>query len=409
MNERILCVDDDANILLGYQRALRKRFTLEIALGAEEALQAITEQGPYAVVVADMRMPGMNGVELLAETKRLAPKTIRMMLTGNADQQTALEAVNEGQIFRFMTKPCPPEDFARALEAALEQYRLVCVEQDLLSRTLSGSIKVLTDVLMLACPAAFGRTTRVRNLVHAVAEKLHLQDRWMTDIAALLSQIGCIGLPDAVLEKIGRGDGLTAGEAEMYAVHPLLGRDLIKNIPRLEQVAEIVAYQHKQYDGGGSPRDQVQGDDLPLGSRILKAVLDFDQFVSTGSSHEMAIAEMLHRRGWYDGQVVEALRQVLNVTQTHIVFEIPLDDLEDGQLLARDIRSQQGTLLCAKGQEITRAVRFRLRNYAFNVGIDGPIAVFVPMSLAGEMAEQVSGKAGGATESGLSGSACPGK
>ena len=106
MTTRVLCVDDDSNILLGYQRALRKQFQIEVALGGAEGLAAVRNRGPYAVIVADMRMPDMNGVELLAQVREIAPDTVRMMLTGNADQQTALVAVNQGHIFRFMTKPC---------------------------------------------------------------------------------------------------------------------------------------------------------------------------------------------------------------------------------------------------------------------------------------------------------------
>ena len=117
MTDKILCVDDDPNILQAYQRALHKQFPIEAALGGEEALAAVAHRGPYAVVVADMRMPGLTGVEVLARIRQMAPDTVRMMLTGNADQQTALEAVNEGHIFRFMTKPCPPDAFAKALTA----------------------------------------------------------------------------------------------------------------------------------------------------------------------------------------------------------------------------------------------------------------------------------------------------
>jgi len=350
-------------------------------VGGAEALQAIADQGPYAVVVADMRMPGMNGVELLAEARNLSPHTVRMMLTGNADQQTALEAVNQGQIFRFMTKPCPPEDFARSLEAALEQHRLICAEQELLTKTLSGSVKVLSDVLALACPTAFGRSSRVRNLVRAVATRLADRDAWMTEVAAMLSQIGCVALPDEVLEKVHRGEELDGGEFEVFAAHPLLGRDLLKNIPRLEGVAKIVCYQQKQFDGGGSPRDACRGEEIPLGSRILKAALDFDSLISHASTPEMAIAEMLHRKGWYDPRILEALRTVLNVTQAHVVREVKIDELVDGMILARDVKSQQGTLLCAKGQEVTKAVRIRLRNYACNLGISDPIQTFVPIAL----------------------------
>lgn len=381
MNERILCVDDDSNILLGYQRSLRKQFTIEVALGGEEALQAISQQGPYAVVVADMRMPGMNGVELLTEVRKKAPGTVRMMLTGNADQQTALAAVNEGQIFRFMTKPCPPEEFARSLTAALEQHRLICAEHELLSKTLSGSVKVLTDVLALACPTAFGRATRVRTLVREMVGKLAGADTWQVEIAAMLSQIGCVALPAELLERMHHGEELSPDDMEAFAVHPLLGRDLLKHIPRLEGVAEIVSYQHKHFDGKGTPRDQRRGDEIPMSSRILKTALDFDSLITRGSTPETAIAEMLHREGWYDPKVLEALRTAINVTQAHIVRELPLEELADGMILARDVTSMHGTLLCAKGQEVSRAVRLRLRNYACNLGISGPIKVFIPIEL----------------------------
>ena len=134
MNEKILCVDDEPNILEAYRRTLRKRFELDVACGGEEALQAIAQRGPYAVLVADMRMPGMNGVELLAKVRQIAPLTVRMMLTGNTDLQTAIDAVNQGHIFRFLTKPCSPEDFANALEAGLEQHRLLTAERQLLTQ-----------------------------------------------------------------------------------------------------------------------------------------------------------------------------------------------------------------------------------------------------------------------------------
>jgi response regulator RpfG family c-di-GMP phosphodiesterase len=282
MTERILCVDDDANILLGYQRALRKRFQIEVALGGEEGLAAIREQGPYAVVVADMRMPGMNGVELLTQARQVAPDTVRMMLTGNSDQQTALEAVNEGHIFRFMTKPCAPENFAKALDAGLVQHRLIVAERELLSKTLSGAVKMLTDVLSLASPTAFGRASRVRGVARKMAQFLGETEVWMIEIAAMLSQVGCVAIADEVLARHYCGEDLSRSEKEAIAVHPLVGRDLLRSIPRLEGVAEIIGYQEKRFDGEGMPLDDCRGKAIPLGSRILKVALDFDALVSTG-------------------------------------------------------------------------------------------------------------------------------
>ena len=380
MNERILCVDDDPNILQAYQRALRKRLNIEPALGGEEALAAVVDHGPYAVVVADMRMPGMNGVQLLAKVKEIAPDTVRMMLTGNADQQTALEAVNEGQIFRFMTKPYSPEDFAKALEAGIAQYRLITAEHELLSKTLSGSVKMLTDILSLASPAAFGRASRVRRLASQLASQLRLENSWQIEVGAMLSQIGCVAVPEEILDKAYQGKELSRKELETFQAHPLVGRELISHIPRLQEVAEIIAYQDQQFDGGGFPPDGKRGKAIPAASRVLKVAIDFDALASSGTTNDLALAEMngSDRQGWYDPAVLEALRKILAIAEIQVVREVSVHDLIDGAIIANNVSSLQGMLLCAKGQEVTPSLRARLKNYIANLGIQGSIKIMVP-------------------------------
>ncbi len=122
MTDKILLVDDDPSILHGYRRSLRKRFRMDMANGAGEALDAIEQKGPFAVVVSDMKMPGMDGLQLLSRLKEIYPDTVRIMLTGNADQKTAVDAVNEGKVLKFLTKPCSPETLAAAIDAGLSQY-----------------------------------------------------------------------------------------------------------------------------------------------------------------------------------------------------------------------------------------------------------------------------------------------
>jgi response regulator RpfG family c-di-GMP phosphodiesterase len=385
VNDRILCVDDDANVLQAYQRALRKQFRIEPALGGEEALEAVRSQGPYAVVVADMRMPGMTGAELLAQVRRLAPDTVRMMLTGHADMETALQAVNEGQIFRFLTKPCPPELFARSLEAALEQHRLVTAERELLSKTLSGSVKVLADVLSLVSPAAFGRASRVRRLARRLCERLDVGETWQIEIAAMLSQIGCVAVPEETLAKVYRGERLSRVEAEALDNYPRVGAGLIAHIPRLEEVARIITYQEERFDAAGAAGDGTRGEELPQGARILKVALDYDLLVSAGISADIAVAEMHDREGCYDPAVLAALRGAMEIDEVYIVRRLRVSELIDGLVLAEDVCSINGTLLCAHGQEVTPSMRARLRTYMANVGISGPIKVFVPAELAKEM------------------------
>ena len=386
MTDRILCVDDDPNILHAFQRALRRQFHIEIAVGGEEALKTVIDKGPYAVVVSDMQMPGMNGVELLKKVKEHEGDTVRMMLTGNADQQTALDAINEGHIFRFMTNPRHPDTLAKALTAGLAQYHLIRAERDLLSKTFSASVKVLTDVLSAVNPTAFGKAARVRQLVRLLCQELDLNN-WQIEVAAMLSQVGCVSIPAEVLTKAYEGQELTPAEQDMFDAYPRASHELIACIPRLEEVAQIVAYQQQHYDGGGFPGDGKHSDQLPLGSRILKVAFDYDALIATRRSKEIALAKMNDRPGRYDPAIVAALSRALAITSLQIVRHMKITDLIDGLTLADDIRTASGTLVCAKGQEITRAIRFRLRNYLPNLGIQTVIRVFMPQEMAGRMAQ----------------------
>jgi DNA-binding NtrC family response regulator len=121
---RILFVDDEPNTLEAYRRALRRRFDIETALGATEALEAVRHRGPYTVIVADVRMPEMTGIELFTEIRKTNPEIVRIILTGNADQQTAIDAFERGQVFCYLGKPCPVKALTEALEAGINQYSL---------------------------------------------------------------------------------------------------------------------------------------------------------------------------------------------------------------------------------------------------------------------------------------------
>ncbi len=265
LNTKILCVDDDPNILAGYGRQLRKEFSLDTALGGEAGLELLHSRGPFAVVVSDMRMPGMSGVEFLRRVRERAPESVRIMLTGNHDQQTAMDAINEGHIFRFLTKPCPSPELASVLRAGLEQYRLVTAEKELLEQTLRGSIQVMAEVLSLTNPMAFGRAVRIQRLVRKVAELLKVEDLWQLDVAALLSQIGCVTVPESILAKVYGGQDLPGDERQMYERHPEVGSALIAKIPRLQEVGYIVACQDKHFDNPAA-KDGRTETAIPLGA-----------------------------------------------------------------------------------------------------------------------------------------------
>jgi response regulator RpfG family c-di-GMP phosphodiesterase len=378
MTEKILFVDDDQNILASYQRVFRKVFELRTAQGGEEALKAIATNGPYAVIVSDMQMPTMNGVTFLTKARKVSPDSVRMILTGYADVQTAIEAVNEGHVFRFLTKPCHPETLAAALTAGIAQYRLVTAEKELIEKTLSGAVKVLTDVLSIVSPTAFGRASRVQRLAHNLARTLKAENAWQLEIAAMLSLLGCVTLPEETLDKVVRGNALSSLETKLLREHPKIGRDLIANIPRLEQVAAIIGYQEQHFDGSGVPGDGVRGAALPLGARILKVALDFDTLVAGGASSEEALRRLRERTGWYDPAVVEALQRSLDTERGEEIRSVSVHELTTDMVFAEEIRSTSDLLLIAKGQQVTSSLRLRLLNIASHGGLMGPVRVVIP-------------------------------
>src|SRR5262249_17647394 len=154
-------------------------------------------------------LPGMSGAALLAEVCMRAPDTVRVMLTGRSDGKAAAEAVNSGQVFRFLTKPFEPQTLLSAVRAAAARHHAQATERDLLENTFRGSIRMLAEVLSILRPAAFSRSLRVAQLVLHMAERLRLRESWRYETAALLSQIGSVALPWETLTKFEAGEELS--------------------------------------------------------------------------------------------------------------------------------------------------------------------------------------------------------
>jgi response regulator RpfG family c-di-GMP phosphodiesterase len=381
---RILCVDDEPHVLDGLTRNLRRHFTVVTAPSGAAGIEVLERDEPFAVVVSDMRMPGMDGAAFLARAKEVSPDSVRVLLTGQADLQAAIAAVNEGNIFRFLSKPCPPEQLIPALEAAAEQHRLVTAERVLLQQTLHGSIKTLTDILALASPVAFGRATRVKQQVTKLAAHLGAPV-WELEVAAMLSQVGCITLPPQTAEKIYHGRELTPAERQMVEQLPAIAGQLLTNIPRLEAVRDALVYQSKRFDGVGPPADRVRGAAIPLGARVLKLLLDFDALEAQGVAAEMAIDTLRGREGWYDATVLDAFAEILGRSRgTGEMREMRLRDVRPGMAFAEDVTTRTGVLLIARGQEVTVSLLERIRNFSEHIGVKEPVRMILAGGGAGE-------------------------
>ena len=380
MKEKILFVDDEVHILDSFRVGLRKDYDVDTAMGPEVGLAKVRDSGPYSVVVSDLKMPGMDGIDFLIKVKEASPNTVRIMLTGHGDFDKAMDAVNRGHIFRFLQKPCPMDILKAALEDGLRQYRLILAERDLLQKTLKGTIELVNEILALVNPEAFGRSQRIVRYVRFMVQQKKLKDGWRYEVAAMLSQGGCLTLPEATLEKIQGGADLSPEETQLFEMHPLIGSSLLGKVPRLEEVARMVAYQEKCYDGAGVPRDTVQGQDIPLGARMLKIVLDYDAALAQLGDPAKAFLVVESHRSRYDPELVYLLEACLGVEARYQVREVSLDGLREGMILNASVVAADGVLIARNGAEVTSALFSRLEAFSSMVGIAKPFSVLVPVS-----------------------------
>ncbi|GAA4428529.1 HD domain-containing phosphohydrolase [Bremerella cremea] len=372
MSKRILLVDDEPNILNGYRRHLRKLFDVEVAENGTQAIERLDQDEAYAVVVSDMQMPDVSGVQVLAHAAKLHPDTVRIMLTGNADQKTAVVAVNEGRIFRFLNKPCEPEVLAKALDAGLRHYQLVRAEHNLLSKTLGGSVSLMTEVLSLVNPTAFGSSTRIRNLTRQMCAKLSIANAWEVEVAAMLSKIGCVSVPQATLERWYAAEKLTEDEQKMIDAHPQVGAGLVRKIPRLQGVAKLIEMQNVRLD---QPKKGEGGDveEVPIGAKVLKVLVDYDALLSASSVADAMGVILNDRKAWYEPTITKTLKEI--VGEGYVTRSLKIPELKFGMVFEQDVQTVDGSILVTKGQWVNESIIRRLQNFERSQGVRQPISV----------------------------------
>jgi response regulator RpfG family c-di-GMP phosphodiesterase len=371
----ILLVDDEINILNSHRRTLRNEFNLDFALSGIEALELISAGKKYAVIVTDMQMPNMNGLELLKKIKEESPNTVRMMLTGNSEQDTAVNAVNIGDIFRFINKPCDRDTLIFAIKAGINQYNLIVAEKILLNKTLKGVINVLSEVLALVNPDAMDNSVKMLEYMERLSKEMQLPDSWGFVPMVQLSQLGCVIFPQKILKNIEHGQIISEEEKQLFAHHPCLASDLIRQIPRMEKIADSILYQEKCFNGEGLPIDHVSGKDIPLGARMLKVVIDFIRFERHEKTIGKAFSRLELQEKFYDPLILNAFRAALN-----LVIEVPkivvkVTELKVGMIIDSRILTKRGHLVARKGQKVTETLLQIISHCYDNHAIEGTVEV----------------------------------
>ena len=359
MNNKILCVDDEESILRAFQLHLRKDFELHIANSGEEGLQVFDTEGGFAVVLSDMRMPGIDGAAMLAAIKERNPDVVTMLLTGHTDFESAISAVNEGNVFRMLSKPCAPEVLIQSLKAGLRQYELIEGEKILLEQTLKGAVDALSQALATAKPLFFGRAQRVRRLAAELADLLEQPNKWRIEVASIFSQIASITLPETVTEDVYHKRDLNNEVKEIVSRFPEVTEQMLEKIPRLEEVREIISKIDVQ------PRFEAPDE---FGTRkaasIIKVALDYDHYLELGYDKQIIVQTLQEREKFYDPVVTDCLKHLHHVAdQKYKLMQVPIKDLASGMRLADDLLHESGFLVAPSGTDVDRHFIRVVRNH----------------------------------------------
>jgi response regulator RpfG family c-di-GMP phosphodiesterase len=407
----LLCVDDEPNILSALKRSLRTEgWRVLTANGGAEALETLARES-VDLVISDMRMPGMDGAQLLEQVSQRWPASIRILLTGYADMSATVAAINRGRIFRYLNKPWNDEDLRAAVQQGLdllalerEKRRLEVLTQqqnaqlheanvllehrveartadlskvnDKLKRSYLTSIKVFSGLLELREGRMAGHGRRVADMARKLASAMGCSsdEAQQIFVAGLLHDIGLIGVPDTLLAK--PTARYTPQEMALFQRHAAVGELSLMALEEMQPVAALIRAHHERFDGQGFP-DKRAGSDIPLGARILAIADTFDDLqnghlIETALSPQEARTMMRHSRGTqFDPEVLDVF---LHITEPERPkgptpdVVITSAQLEPDMVLAKDLVSTTGVLMLTAGQSVNALLIRRIREFELREG-----------------------------------------
>lgn len=410
----LLFVDDEPNILASLKRLFRPLGYRILTAESGHAGLKVLEQEPVDLIISDMRMPEMDGAAFLEQAAGKWPDTMRLLLTGYADMSAAIEAINKGKIFKYLSKPWDENDIKLTVERALHQRFLeqerkrlealtwkqneelkqlnntleervrartaeleqtvsfLELAQNTVKENFEISIGIISNLVGMRTGAKGRVAHQVAELAAKLAGRLKLESTEIQDItyAAQLHEIGKVGLSDNVIQSAYYS--LRGAERVAFTRHPIIGEGLLMAMDALQDAARFIRYQYERYDGKGFP-EGLSGEAIPLGSRILAVARDFVDLqrgfiVPERADIDKAKAFVVQNRGKrYDPRVVEAFVEEFNIDsgeQKRIRGGVPTKTggLKPGMVLMRDLITEDGMLLLKKGHVLNEVLIRKIQN-----------------------------------------------
>jgi len=352
----LLLVDDDPSVLSATQRRLGEYYDVEIACGGEQGLEVLANSPPFPVIISDMEMPGMDGIQFIQAARRDSPNSIYLMMTGNQDQATASRAMNEGGVFRFLTKPCSFEEIHSTIEAALRQYNLVNAEKQLLQKTLIGAIDAIVDIFETMIPNGMIRSSSIQKIVRELLHELQLPAKWEFVLSSRLALIGYGLVSKSYQDASTQQPSHECDDLLLLTNACLTSARILQRIPRLSTPATII--QQAPDSVGYIPKDlNTEAEVIQLGATVLRVALEWENSQRLALSPTASVLDLRRKMPHLPEVVIEALDKIqLEHVAPPKIMEIPIPALKSGMVLRDDIFTQEGNILIGKGRRLTASL-----------------------------------------------------
>ena len=377
INQKIVIVDDnEENSLILGELCKSIGYSTEIYDNGARALESINSNLPIAVLL-DIKMKEMDGFQVLEKVKS-SPKFKEIpviMVTALDDSGSILKCLNLGAD-DYIPKPYEPTIVKARLERSIANINSIKKERIVLEKTLSGSMKILSDIISSLSPQLFGKSAKVRRIARLLAEELQYPEIWEIEVASIFSLVGCITFSPELIDKIVNNKTLTNEEKNFWENHPILGYKLLKNIPRLETVAYIVLFQNKSGLENLAESLSNKLNEVPLGSKILKAAFEYELASSKSNSMNELKNILKMREANIDEKVYKALEAVLFKESNREIKSILVNQLSVGMTFTDDVMTTSGLKIISKLQEATESIVERIKAVHFKIPISEPLKVY---------------------------------
>lgn len=370
MSPRVLFVDDDQMLLTSMQRCLGLKFDLETANSGPEALRKIEEQPPFSVVVSDMRMPVMDGVQFIERARERSRHSVFLMLTGNQDVQTAVRAVNEGQVFRFLNKPCDPSEITASVELAVRQHQLESGERELLNRTFVGAVGIFADVMETLNPELLGRAAQTEGIVDQLREKIGAPSRWEFKIASKLLLLGVALQPAPSKATPTSKEGL----ARLARVCETSAK-MVEKIPRMELVSQVIRLVPETDADLETVEPRGAGDVARLGAALLRVGNLVEGMSHVGLDAATAMIDVQKLLPEIYPPLLDAAKAVYPTDSEPLFVPVEVDDLSAGMVLHEDLLGASGASLLRAGRRLSETHIAKLKAEKQANGEHAPVVV----------------------------------